>query len=619
MKTISKIVVSITILISTFFYFNYGKESYTFYGDALGYYSFLPSAFIYHNFEKIDSLPTDKGIDEQIINGVKGFVNYGPPSEKGFHMNQYTVGVALMELPFFVLAHGYEFVRGFPLNGYSTNYHYAIKLCAFVYSLIGLLFTFLVLIRFVSKDVARITVSLLLIGTNLFWFTFHQAGMAHIPIFMLFAIVIWSTLKLHDNPKFKYFILLGFASGFIALIRPSDLILLLFPFLYLVYDKSSLSNKLIFLYENKIKIVIAILFFALPIIPQLIFWKTYTGHFIYDGYHGQGFTWSFKYLPKGLFSSNNGWLFYSPIMIFSLVGYLFFRKFKSVFLSLIIIFPIYIFVIYSWWCYTYINGLGSRPMIHLYPLLAIPFAIFISWLFEQKKKWLISLFLMICSVFVYSNYAWSRHEALGYLYSEHTHKYYSLSLLTKLKPNYRDNVTADLGYQPYSNDLKIEKVLAYEDFNDSTLQFSTPDDSIKGNYFIKLQVGNEFLPKSISIPFDEQVTPRKSWIRCSGRFLSKSDWVDTYSTPVFVFEINRGDSAVQWLSTKIVNKIGREHEVNGIQVHSGVKDKWGEVFFYAQIPKYTKDGDIIRFSVWDMSKEELWVDDLKMELCSPKN
>ncbi|MBK6328997.1 MAG: hypothetical protein IPF62_00245 [Bacteroidetes bacterium] len=95
------------------FYNFYGKKSYTFYGDALGYYLYLPSTFIYHNLQSIEQLPTDKQIDQSVIHYTQSIPNLNPKSPKGYYVNQYTYGVALMELPFFAIAHFYEKVNHF--------------------------------------------------------------------------------------------------------------------------------------------------------------------------------------------------------------------------------------------------------------------------------------------------------------------------------------------------------------------------------------------------------------------------------------------------------------------------------------------------------------------------
>src|SRR6185436_6603820 len=106
---------------------------------------------------------------------------------------------------------------------------------------------------------------------------------------------------------------------------------------------------------------------------------------------------------EGLFFPKNGWLVYSPLMACSIAGMFFYSRIKKWAWCLWLIFPAYVYIIYSWYCYTYINGLGSRPMIHLYPLLAIPMTAFISFLWS-KARWvkvttvILILFLTVTSL-----------------------------------------------------------------------------------------------------------------------------------------------------------------------------------------------------------------------------
>ncbi|MBL7691931.1 MAG: hypothetical protein JNM41_10085 [Flavipsychrobacter sp.] len=58
-----RFVVGITLLFSAWFLAFYGKESYPFNGDAMGYYMYLPSTFIYHNLKALDWLPEDHKFD----------------------------------------------------------------------------------------------------------------------------------------------------------------------------------------------------------------------------------------------------------------------------------------------------------------------------------------------------------------------------------------------------------------------------------------------------------------------------------------------------------------------------------------------------------------------------
>src|ERR1017187_6166252 len=121
-----KAILIIVVAISSVFLFKYGIRSYTFYGDALGYYMYLPATFIYNNVDRMANLPTDKGINKRVM--WHADVMKGQKGKPGKVVNQYTYGVAFMEMPFFFIAHITEKISGGRANGYSDTYQYLIKI-----------------------------------------------------------------------------------------------------------------------------------------------------------------------------------------------------------------------------------------------------------------------------------------------------------------------------------------------------------------------------------------------------------------------------------------------------------------------------------------------------------
>ena len=105
---INLLIIGVTLFLCSLFYYQHGKNSYTFYGDALGYYCYLPGAFIYHNLNTFDSLPSDKKIEQPVLDYFNQHRQENQQRVTPVSVNQYTYGVALTELPFFLIAHAYE-------------------------------------------------------------------------------------------------------------------------------------------------------------------------------------------------------------------------------------------------------------------------------------------------------------------------------------------------------------------------------------------------------------------------------------------------------------------------------------------------------------------------------
>jgi hypothetical protein len=617
MKRFSRIFFIVALIIGFVYTFFYGREKYTFYGDAVGYYSYLPSIFIYDNLGKVDSIPTDMQIPPDVEWAMKNQRLTGVKSTSNYIINQYTCGMAILEWPFFMMAHFTAKILGEPANAYSWPYDYAIKLSSFVFLLLGFFFTYRILRRKVSSPVALITLALLLLGTNLFWFSFEQAGMSHVPLFFLYAAFIWYTLKIHDcwkagsNVNRKHWLALGFSAGMMVLIRPSDIVLLFVFLLYGLNNTHAIRQKWLWIQQSWKGLLLAALCAFILWIPQLWYWKTFTGHWFFDSYKGQAFDWSFKHYLDGLFGGGNGWFLYSPLMILSLLGLFFHKKLKNWIPGIPIIFVVYTFIIYSWWCYYYINGFGSRPMIHMYALLAIPLSMVIEWM-DAKRNWMALIVGIFIGFSLWLNVHFSILQHEGFLITENSSWRYNLSMLFKSQSRIEEILLLDLEPQPDESTMQFKQVLTYSDYNDSVKNYFRSDVMNGSPYFIRIPEGEEFGPEMIRYPLPEGVKGGQ-WLKCSGRFLNRIQFLDTYMSPKFVLEIKQGEESIAWQGTRIANKIGKRNSRDILQQNKGVVNQWGEVSFFVQLPAIVKPGDECQLKIWNLDRYAFDYDDLKIE------
>ncbi len=603
----NKAILLFVFLISSIFIFNYGNRKNTFYGDALGYYLYLPSAFIYNNIKTPYKIP-----EENIFWGILWYLNLKEnKTEKGYYLDQYTYGVALMEAPFFFIAHGYEKIKKLPANGYSDTYNYLIKASSLFYSILGLLLIYYILKKYFTYTQSLLGTVIIFLCTNLFWFSIFQAGMAHVPLFFLYALLIYITIIIHEKPTIFLFIVTGVIAGIITLIRPTDILCLIIPLLYNVYNKETIRNKIMFLKENKRKIYYFTISFIIPIIPQLLYWKTITGSYVCYSYGSQSFNWSHPKILEGLFYFSNGWLPYSPIMIFSLTGFLFYRTIKKWAWCIFIIFPVYVYIIYSWYCYYYLNGFGSRPMIHLYPLLAIPLTAFIQYI--SKKVVLIKFtFGVLCLFFVSMNLCYSIQEVKGIIDSAESNMAFNFQMLFRMKLEYKDLIVKDIGeVQPDSNKLTKLRTLACENYEDSVSDHFIHDTIGGSKYFYHMK-DQDYIEVAV-IKYDKQKFKNARWFKCSGRFMCPQ--YPDYYKHILVLDIN--DKKKLWRGCNIENKIedttnSREH--SDLSFNQCVINKWGYICYFARVPCNLKNGDVIKLIMWITNKTDIYMDDLCLEL-----
>ena len=106
---------------------------------------------------------------------------------------------------------------------------------------------------------------------------------------------------------------------------------------------------------------------------------------------------------NGLFSFRKGWLIYTPVMIFGLAGFFFLRKRSpEIFMPMLVFVIVNVYVVYSWWCWWYGGSYGSRPMIDMYGIMALPLAAFIEKA-ANVRKWLKISFAVILIGMIWLN------------------------------------------------------------------------------------------------------------------------------------------------------------------------------------------------------------------------
>jgi hypothetical protein len=602
------------------FFAKWGRTSYVFYGDALGYYYYLPATFVYHNFHQIEKLPADRGLEHHVLHYAMEF-EQNPRSPKGYLINQYTYGVALMELPFFAIAHGYEILTGGRANGFSESYQWMIKWSSMLYAFLGLWILFRVLTMLFSKTIASWTTLVLLLGTNLLWFGFYQSGMSHTILFFLFSALLFTTIRMYATDKPKYFVLTGIICGLITIMRPTDVLCVLIPFLYGLYSKATVLDRVRFFKIHRKLLVLAIVCFLIPILPQLLFWKVYTGSFLYYSYGHQSFDFAHPRLFEGILSAQNGWLHYTPVFLFSIIGLFLFKRIKLFAWSFWLFVPLYVYVIYSWHCYNYINGLGSRPMVNVYPLLAIPGAALFGSIWNLKQKVWFMLSGVLLFVLVSISLLFHMQAVKGKLWSENSTFQFSKQTLFKSNLNYRDLVALDTdAYQPKEEEVEFIKVVNRIDF----LQPQPVDsnDNLKyGEGFAIVEAMNEYPSIKLSKLYNSTEDANATWVKCSGEFFEVEAPKDLYSQHLMVCDIKRGNETIYWNKVALNNKVGKadlQDDDPFLKIMHFNTTQWGKVFFFIKLPNDIQQGDEINLSIWNVAKKELKIKWMEMAFYTDK-
>lgn len=349
--------------------------------DVANYYSYLPATFIYKDlsFNFTAKEGTSFNINCEI---------WTVPVEGKEHsyVVKTSMGMAYMYLPFFLMAHAYTSnFSDYPANGYSPPYEFFLVLASVFYLILGFFFLRKLLLRFFPDSVVAAVIILTLFATNLFYYGSSEPAMSHAYSFTLFIVFAYISVLWIEKEKWQMAIGLGIIGGLITLIRPVNILVFIFPLLYSVNDFGDLKRRAQFCAHNYLHIIIIGVSAFIVIFPQLLFWKMNSGHWVYYTYAKEHFYFGNPHIIDGLFSYRKGWLLYTPIMVFSILGIVisYFNN-KRFFWPLAVYLPIHIYVTYSWWCWWYGGSFGSRPMVETYALLAFPMAVWIDWVRKRK-------------------------------------------------------------------------------------------------------------------------------------------------------------------------------------------------------------------------------------------
>ncbi len=373
---LSLVIISVTwVNFNHIFWVNQGVINH----DVKHYYSYLP-AFFY-----------EKDLKLNFLNDTNNLVTEGRYySPKKTPDNRYVIkmsmGMAVSYLPFFGLAHVYAKYSGEEVNGFSPPYHFALQFSTLFYFLIGLYFLWKFLLLHYSELISTLTIILICFGTNVFFYLTFRAALSHIIGFSAMAILMYCLAQWHQRPSYFTSLKIGLLIGFLTLVRPINLLAVLPFILYNVNNLKSIKSQLTLFLNQKINLLIIGLTALLVVLPQLLYWHYATGHYLFNSYVEEGFYFNKPHIIKALFGFRKGWLIYTPIMIFSLIGLWFIYKTKkSYFFSILIFTIIYIYVAFSWWCWWYGGSYGQRVMIDIYPVLALPLAAFLHYVSDLKK------------------------------------------------------------------------------------------------------------------------------------------------------------------------------------------------------------------------------------------
>lgn len=579
----SSLVLILLCLFIFFFRLNY-RVSREITWDVFGYYLPLPATFIYNDPLLNDRSWVDELNDEKHLSGTVYQIS---TTEKGEPMYFFLFGMSLFYSIFFFIGHFSAGIGGFPQDGFSDPYQISLVFGCMLYTFIGLYYLRKIMLYFSNERSTAIVLVMIVLGTNYA----HHMTIKNLEtvnvLFMLAALVIWNTIQWHLDYKLKNLLVISIGLILMALVKPSEILFAFFPILFGIKNRHSFRSKWEIIKSHRRQFYIAIsaaLFIALP---QAGYWFYKTGKPIYDTYKNAGVGLDFfsPHIWNTLFSFRKGWLIYTPIMIFALIGFRqLYRTNKGVFIPVFGTFICSFFIVASWTEWWYGAGFSIRPLITYYTLLSIPMVFFVDKLFEQKRI-IQFAFIVLASFFLFLNqFQWwqLRHYILD---PYRTTKEYYWAIFLKKDVN-KDKqklllVQRDFtGNDSFTDSLDYRAKLIFED------KFSN-----NSNGVLLSDASKEFA-MPIRIPYRKITKKDHVWLAISFEYKT-----DNKDLPILIaLCMERKNGAYGYKTFELQNDVKQMQKAN----------------FYFLTPEIRSENDVFKIDLWKRSPGSITIDNLKI-------
>lgn len=348
--------------------------------DGWGYYLPLPAIFIWGDphltFLNRADLPSAIAHYHAADGVWQGLRAIGD----GF-LDKYAFGVAVLQLPFFLVALLISKMLWSTVNGFEWPFQLANAISGLFYFGLGCYLIYCACRLRYEQLPSALALGAIILLTNLLFYGSFESSYAHVYGFAILSAVVYLTVRSTETgiaPSLRDFALFGFLMGLAVAVRPTNAV---YAPLFLVFAGRIPLSQFI------LGGVCGVLAAAVAASPQMLLWYVTTGHPIYYSYTGEGFHFRSPELRNYLISIRKGVFFWHPlylVMILCLPLQYPQRRLETAISALIVCLGLYVGA--SWGDYTFGHSLGSRQSVELLPILTLPLAGGIAWLLSTRWR-----------------------------------------------------------------------------------------------------------------------------------------------------------------------------------------------------------------------------------------
>ncbi len=570
------------------------KKSEIIKSDGLGYYSYLPSLFIYGDSsqsfvgEKFPKYYKYTGLPEYMES-----INDKP-------VDKYFFGTSVLMYPFFMTAHLLSYHYRQPPDGYSIFYQYLIGFSAVFYVFLGIFFCERLLRLYGANSYQSFSIcALLVFATNLFFYAVTEPTMSHafsfsmISAFLYFSKSIFTTKnKLHIIPAFVFL-------GLLTLVRPFNAIVILaLPFLSGGFK--NLKESFLFLFRHYLLTIVGSALMCFIIFLQMWVWHKQTGLYIVYSYTYERFYFDKPHIFNVLLSYKKGFFIYTPLCFVSLLGlYYLFKKNRFETISFVVFFFILVYVMSCWHQWYYGASFGFRPMVEYYGL----FAILLLCTFRLiKKRKAIYIFSALCIFLLYVNQVQAYQYKNFILHWELMSRYKYWKIFLKTDPKWKGYVWDNPEAVDIIGDVIDEFPTDFDKQSPNWYGSAVYDAGAKahsGKMTGALDASIEYSNTLVLYGSKEIFKCKKPAVRIIGYLMDKNRFASDKLQCIISYDKKEGGT-YYYRSRNVDNFVSRE---NG----------WKRFEIALRVETVKNESDVIKVYFWNPEKESFLLDDLMVE------
>lgn len=284
-----------------------------------------------------------------------------------------------MVAPFFAYGHLLAVATGASANGFSLPYQATAAAAGLTYALLGLLVLGTFLTRWFSRGTVVLTLLATTLGTNLFHYATYDAVFSHAFSFFLVACALQLAVVVRDRPTPRLALAVGLVAGLVTAVRPTNAVVLVFAALIGVVNRADAFERVKALRHYARLVAVGIAGFALPLVPQIVYWHEITGRWLIYSYGDEHLDLWHPHVIQVLFSVRKGLFFWTPLLLLAVFGLVFVRRrAPDLFIPAVAFLAIDTWAISSWQIWWYGGSFGQRPFVEAMPVFALGLAALID-------------------------------------------------------------------------------------------------------------------------------------------------------------------------------------------------------------------------------------------------